>query len=368
MKQWFVLVTGVALASCAPSSSGERTLSSDGSPSVTLLDSTVLAEPDSLPLGEFVSVAVDGRGRIYLTNGGEGMQILRYSRNGDFEGAWGRRGSGPGEYQGPSMVYPFPGDTIGAIVDAPTGRFTVVDLDNGVVREEFRAPFQATGKQWFVTDSTATFSLPLNSAIVGIWHLGQDSVTMIGALPNELMSAFPTYAQYGHLEIVPWRGGYLAQVPTLAALLQLDSSGAVVGEVTLPAVRRRGQTDDLLLRQQQQEADGSSFTHLGSVAATLGVLSSGEVAAIQVDIDTEQTDQRREFGNLRYYVSILSSDLTRACLDALVPFTSDVPFPIPHLMGDTLVALTRVVGADDTVRTVVYRFGISSKGCTWVTL
>jgi len=266
------------------------------------------------------------------------------------------------------MVYPFPGDTIGAIIDIVAQRFTVVDLTDGAVRKEFLVPFQGTGKQWHFTREKATFSLPAGPNLVGTWDLTRDSVSVAGALPASLMSAFGTYMQYGHLEIVPWRGGYLAQVPTLAALQQLDSSGAVVGEVILPAVRRRGQTDDLLLRQQQQQADGHAFTHLGSVAATLGVLSTGEVAAIQVDLDTERTARRREFSNLRYYVSILSADLRRACLDALVPFTSDVPFPIAHLMGDTLVTLSRVVGADDTVRTVVYRFGISSKGCEWVPL
>jgi len=368
MKQWSVLAVGAALASCIPSDQDQGTVSRDGSPSVTLLDSTVLAEPNSLPFGEYLSVAVDGRGRMYLTNGGEGGQILRYSRNGDFELAWGRRGSGPGEYEGPSMVYPFPGDTIGAIVDIVTRRFTVVDLADGTVRREFRVPFQGTGKQWHFTKEKAVFSLPGSPALVGTWDFRYDSVSVAGALPANLMSAFPTYMQYGHLEIAPWRDGYLAQVPTLAALQQLDSSGAVVGQVHLPAVRRRGQTDDLLLRQQQQQADGHGSTHLGSLAATLGVLSTGEVAAIQVDLDTERNAQGPDFRNLRYYVSILSADLHRACLDALVPFTSDVPFPIPHLMGDTLVTLSRVVGADDTVRTVVYRFGISSKGCEWVAL
>lgn len=205
-------------------------------------------------------------------------------------------------------------------------------------------------------------------ALVGAWDLRGDSISVAGALPASLMEAFPTYMQYGHLEIIPWQGGYLAQIPTLGALQLLDSSGAVVGEVPLPAVRRRGQTGDLLVRQQQREADGDPFTHLGSAAATLGVLSTGEVISIQVDIDTERTAQGREFRNLRYYVSILSPDLRRACLDALVPFTSDAPFPIPHLMGDTLVTLSRVVGADDSVRIVVYRFTISSRGCVWVTL
>lgn len=340
----------------------------DGSPLVVLVDSAVLAEPDSLPFGRFVDVAVDGKGRIYLTNGGAGGQILRYSRNGDFELAWGRRGSGPGEYQGPSMVHPFPGDTIGAIMDVPTGRFTVVDLRNGAVREEFPVPFQGTGKQWYMTDSTATFGLPLNSAIVGVWHLGQDSAQMIGALPTDLMSAFSTYVQYGHLEVIPWGEGYLAQIPALPGLHLLDREGTITRQIAVPARRRRGQAPDLLSQHARLKADGKPFKHLGSLSATLGILSTGEVAMVQVDLDAVKGPRRMEFSNVKYYVSILSPDLSRACLDALVPFVSESEYPFLSLAGDTLVGLSRRVLDNDVVRTIVYRYKVSSEGCEWVPL
>ncbi len=264
------------------------------------------------------------------------------------------------------MVHPLPGDTLAAVFDEASARIDVLSLDDGALRRTLSVPFRSTGKQWTWKGDRAVFSLPGSPSLIGVWHAGQDSTEVLGMVPPEVMAGLPTYMQYGHLELIPWSDGFLAQVPTMPGLHQLDAAGLVVGHVPLPAVKRRGQPTDLLLRHQEKESAGQPFAYIGSAAATLGHLSSGEVAVVQVDIDVENGPQRQEFTNLRYYVSIVSADLQRTCADALVPFTSDSPFPIPHLTGDTLVALARVVSPNDSVHTIVYRYAISSNGCRWM--
>lgn len=371
MPFFLLLVFSVVLTiSCGPTRGEDplgASLSNDGAPRVSLLDSTILAEPESLALGMYVHIALDGMGRVYLSDVAMG-RILRFSAGGGFERSWGRRGSGPGEYRTVDMLHPLPGDSTAAVMDMSSGRLSVVSLNDGTILRSMNVPFGVVGKQWSFVNGTAIFSLPGSETLLGGWVLGEDSATVNGELPSDLSKAFAWYMHYGHLELVPWQDGYLAQVPALPGLQMLDTSGTIVGRVELPASRRRGQPGDLLSKQQQWAADGNPLKYFGSASATLGVLTTGEVVAVQVDIDAEPGATGPVFTNLKYYVSIVSSDLKRVCLDALVPFTSDAPFPIPHLMGDTLVALSRVVGMDDVVRTVVYRFGISSKGCTWVPL
>ncbi len=264
------------------------------------------------------------------------------------------------------MVHPLPGDTLAAVIDEASARIDVLSLEDGAIQRTLSVPFRSTGKQWTWQGDRAVFSLPGSPSLIGMWHAGNDSVAVLGMIPPEVMVSLPTYMQYGHLELIPWKDGFLAQVPTMPGLQKLDATGLVVGQVSLPVVRRRGQPTDLLSRHQEQEAAGKPFDYIGSAAATVGYLSTGELVVVQVDIDVENGPQRQEFTNLRYYVSLVTADLQQACADALVPFASDSPFPIPHLSGDTLVALARVVSPDDSVRTVVYRYAISSKGCRWI--
>ncbi len=365
---WSLILSGWIMTSCGPATGADAprgtSLSAAGTPSIFLVDSMVIEEPDSIPLGQFVQVARDGRGRTYISDASSG-RILRFTSTGTFDTVWGRRGSGPGEYASVDMLHPLPGDSLAAVMDLGTSRLTVLSLADGAVRRTFRVPIIGAGKQWHFVDGRATFSVPGSPSLVGIWDMAQDTLTTSGMLPPDLMGSLYTYMRYGHLEIAPWHGGYVAQVPALPGLQQLNTSGAIVGRIALPSSTRRGQPSDLLAQHQQLEAGGKPFTYIRSAAATLGVLSSGELAAVQVDIDAQQGPERTEYTDLKYYVSILSADLKHACLDALVPFTSDAPLPIPYLVGDTLVALSRLVGSDDQVHTVIHRFQISSVGCAW---
>lgn len=355
------LATGCAVSD-APGRAG-----ANPAPSLTLADSTVLHEPDSLPIGRWAEVSRDARGRIFLSDV-EGRRILRFAPTGEFERTIGRQGSGPGEFRTVEMLHLLPDGSRGVVVDGGNGRLALVDLDSGSVSTAARIGFRGAGKLWQVRNDTVFFSLPLSPVPFARWRIGDDSAAGFGELPAALAAAFPTYARYGVPEVMPRGDGFVALLPAVPGLVRLDREGRIAGQVPLPARHRRGTPGDLVERHQELEARQQPFAYLGSLAAALGPLSTGEIAVLHADLETPAGPDGRPDIRPTYYLTIVSRDLRRACLDAPVPFTSDSPTPVPHFAGDTLLALARRIGAGDSVRTVLYRYAVSSAGCRWVVL
>ena len=65
-------------------------------------------------------------------------------------------------------------------------------------------------------------------------------------------------------------------------------------------------------------------------------------------------------------ISVVSKDLTRACVDTRVPFPG-TEWPRFGISGDTLLALDQATSGEDSLRatTTVRRFAIDTIGCEW---
>ena len=88
-----VLAIELLFTSCTASSEGFS-----GGPIVSVIDSVVLREPDSVVVGRFANVTHDRLGRTYLADL-TGGRVVRFNRDGTFDGTIGRSGAGPGELQ-----------------------------------------------------------------------------------------------------------------------------------------------------------------------------------------------------------------------------------------------------------------------------
>jgi hypothetical protein len=69
----------------------------------------------------------------------------------------------------------------------------------------------------------------------------------------------------------------------------------------------------------------------------------------------------------RSFVSVLSSDLSRACVDGLVP-SSSAGYPRLQLHNDTLYQLEQdlVPGSSSRVQTLIRKFIIDISKCVWL--
>ncbi len=359
-KLVFVLAVDLLLASCADSPQGFS-----GGPIVSLIDSVVLQEPDSAVVGRFANVTHDRFGRTYLADL-TGGRVVRFNRDGTFSGTIGRSGAGPGELQAAGQPGLLSNDSILAVPDPKAATVSLFEAGTGRFLRRNRMSFLDAGRSWTEVGDTVVVGLQFAAGIVARWRWVDSGATIVGAIPARLAKAGPLPLRYGKIDAVPFPNGYVVLLPLDPGLQLLDRKGKPLGRVILPRRVRRGNDEGLLAKQVAREAQGRPFEYLGSMAAGLSRLSSGHFAVLMLDVDAARDGSGAEPTGARYYLVVVDSDFRKACVDGLVPLVSDAPLPFPGFVHDTLVALARQVAPGNTVRSVVYRYGVSLSRCRWL--
>jgi hypothetical protein len=106
------------------------------------------------------------------------------------------------------------------------------------------------------------------------------------------------------------------------------------------------------------------FQFLASAPIAMHLWASGHIATLEADIEQVKPPPKPEYGS-RYFLSLLSPDLSQACLDVELPSKSDAVAP-PVFVGDTVYVLSRMITENDKVRNVLHAFRISLEGCEWI--
>ncbi len=330
-------------------------------PTISLVDSIILEEPDSVGLTQLSYVA-HGLGYWFVTAYEHG-QVLKFDGEGNFVGTIGRRGGGPGEMMSAAVIHIVGPDSLLAVVDGMRRYLSLFDPRSGEFVRGLVAPFTSAGQAWTVRGDTLVFSTTPGPSLIGRWDPSTDSVELLGSVPAHTSGGL-WYLFYGRPEVVPVGSGYVAHLPTVPGVLVLDERGAVVGKIGIPAARRRGMPDDILDRHARLNSR-LRLEFLGSGSLGIHLFPSGEIGVVHADLDVVRRPPNPQFGNARFFLSVLSQDFSAACIDGEVPFTSDV-MPMPFLSGDTITVLSRTVTADDAVRSVLYRFHVSTSECDWL--
>jgi hypothetical protein len=343
-------------------STSDYRISSDvHGPTLTVVDSVSLDEPDSLPMGTSFFLA-KGPDRDTYLNDIVRSRILRFDARGRLVTTIGKPGSGPGELKVPGVIHLID-DSILAVNDVAQRTTSLFDAKTGVFLRGVRFPIQDIGQTWTTLGDTIVFAAHLSPSTVAKWVWRSDLVLLSGRTPNRLMRAFEIYVRYGRSEVIATEHGYLVLLPTEPGIHLLDTAANPVGFVTLPVARRRGGGEDLIERERRRKRGRRDFQPLGSGVSAFHRLASGEVVVVYLDVD--QLNDTPIFGNFRSYLTLLSADLSRACVDAQVPLATDV-LPLPTFRGDTLYLLSRVVTPNDRVQTSVVGYRISTERCDWI--
>ena len=351
---------GLLSSGCIDSPKGFK-----GGPLVSISDSVVLREPDSAVVGRFANIAHDRFGRSYVADL-TGGRVVRFTRDGAFDLAFGRRGPGPGELLAAGQPGLLANDSILAVPDPRQAAVSLFEAATGRFLRRTQVPFLDVGRAWTQAGDTVVFGLQFSTSILARWAWADSGQATIGAVPSNLASAGPLLFRYGKVEAVPTSAGYVALLPLDPGLRLLDRNGVPNGQVVLPHRARRGNDEGLLARQVALEQKHRPFEYLGSMAAGLSRMSNGNLAVLMLDVDVPTGGPGAEPTGARYYLTIVQPDFAMACVDGLVPLTTDAPLPFPGFVGDTLVALARQVMPDNTVRSVVYRYHISLAKCQWL--
>lgn len=330
------------------------------------VDSITLREPDSLAVGNLTFFATGPDGSVFLSDPAGG-RVIAYDSTGGVARVFGKKGGGPGELGSAGQPEFLPSTSILAVEDPSQQRLTLFDAESGAFLRSVPAAFGGVRQVWTVLGDTAVFAIQPGNALVARWDMASDSIRVLGRLPPRLHEAGVVFHQYGRIEAVPAGGGYLALLPTEPGLQLLDSLGEFVGVVDVPSRLRRGIPEDLVERHRRLASSGKRFEYIGSLTASLALLSNGSVAVLALDMDfiPGEGGSRPHFVNLRYFLSVISADLSKACVDAELPYQSDADMPIPTFSGDTIVTLLRLIEGDNRLRTTVRKYVISTDDCDW---
>ena len=341
-------------------------------PTVTVRDSVVLAEPDSLeaflPLR---TQAITARGDLLLETG---TAVLHFGPTGGLRQVIGRPGNGPGEFVRISSIGLLPGDSLLAAVDARRSRIIIFGLTDGLVRREvvLTTPF-FPDQQWVISADTVVMPGKLRASPFATWISTTDSIRHWGVAPPIFAASIAAYSQGGEPSIAPYQHGWLALFPADPFLYVLGGDGAPLGRVALPATRRLGVPPDVA-DQVSAIAKTDSFRFAASLVLANRRLKTGQYLLIHVDAATELNRAVRDpssgrsgvsYSNVRYWVSLLSPDLARACVDGLVPLEVENILS-PFFRDDTLYFVARRVDSAGHLRSVLYSYQVNDQGCRWL--
>lgn len=347
-------------------------------PELIRLDSVVLVESDSAFLGKPVlSFAVDSTGRLYIGDA-FASRLYRFRRDGALDLVIGRRGDGPGEF----------GDLFGGtfLVDSfviqPAGLYLVVfNRHTGAYIGRQRLNFGnfyrgiRAGTQLFL----ANFDYAAKKGMISI---RSDSFfrAVRGESRQPLSSnliPFPAeYSRYPELgnanwsELAAWNDTVLSGYGGLPYLTVNRGDGTPLDTITIPARRRRGfPPGSYQIFRKGTTASMDEQLRAKSILETLWRLPNGDIVVGYRDSWTKGVGtNERYFG--RIWLTILARDLKRACVDVEVPFPG-TDWPRLGFQGDTIYALDQVgYGNGDSLRvaSIVYRYLLDGKRCTWVSV
>jgi hypothetical protein len=349
-------------------------------PTLVPVDSVRLAEPDSILVGRLAQgFTVDDQGRFYVAASSAG-RILRFGQDGLFERAYGRRGSGPGEFVN---VFPvvYVTDSLVLGTSVMGRRVNVFHSESGrpiATRSlsGFLGSFYVVGDElWFgnfVRSERATVGS------VGLHRLLADTVTATRSLFHPRMVPPPAeFTEFADIDMSPdvrvlrWGDTTVVGFAPLNHLVLVAGEDAMPETMILPWRARRGvQRDSLRANFQRGRSVFERAVESISFLEGLWRAPSGVVVAIHMDARASTTRDGRSAGVAATpYVSLLRPDLTAACVDARVPADPEAR-PLVWVRGDMLYVLEQVVTdtPTPTAELIVRSYRIVPDACTWLPL
>jgi len=292
-------------------------------------DSVRLQETDSAFLASPSGLVVSADGRIFVSDVAAG-QVLAFDDAGSFVGRYGRRGRGPGELLGPSVLEIRGGDEL-LVLDNPTARVSRFDIDTRVSKGTIRllGPTMdlRSGNEaiWLQT----TQAEPRTTLVT--WNFADDSLRTAGRLP-ESYTRFPRLLRSTALGSVALAGEDVWVGMQGANAIERYSRADPTtprASVEVPRARRRGvPLDDAELMQREMSYEDELASM--SILAALDVLSDGRIATVHFDAAFVGDALM-----VVAYLSVIDSNTGSGCIDLLLT-TDESVVPILRFVEDRL--------------------------------
>jgi len=321
------------------------------------IDSTVLQESDTQDVGRPVGLAVAENGDLYVIDA-FGPSVARFSALGTYRGRLGRSGEGPGEFVAPTGLA-FPNDSTIAVLDLRANQISIFTRDSG--RFIRRRPFEGSYRS--ISAGRDSLWLGLWNARLGtsiaLWSVAEDTISHLLPLPAVYAPRSLRTMFMDRTIVVPLGDSLLVAFAGQEALLLIGSDGIPLDSLAVPVRRRRGIPEDV---EERMRAEGTTegAWRIASYLLSAAQLRSGHIAIVHADMELKDRTFLMEL-----YVSLLSPDLRRACVDEPLALVGEAQ-PWIAFRGDTLFALEQVTAGSESVQTVVRRFTPLPDRCAWL--
>lgn len=358
-----------ALALVVASGCG-RTPAQDGGPAVREVARITLQESADLYVARPGGLAVDRRGHFLLTDFFQ-KWIVEFDEGGRFVARFGAPGRGPGEFNaiGETVL------ALDSIVGAADYRSRVFHFfDRGSRRYVGSRRVNGVATTGKVVDGTVWLANLNTDTRLGmsVWPLADERIGEASAqlppveanlvpLPAEYLRSEPLRGTYPLAHAAPWADSALVGFAAAPLLVVVGRNGAVLDSVSIPARRRRGIPEGIV-----REMNGPRFDVRKLFRSLSGLYGLSRTAGghfVAVHLDPELHGGNRITGRL--FVSLLSADRRRACVDREIP-VSQVSQPIVALRGDTVYVLEQHVRGESGAATTVTTYRVTPEGCTWL--
>ncbi len=339
---------------------------------VVPLDTVVLEESDTLYLGKpDAGLFVDDRGAIYVADE-FWRRLVRFTREGHPDRVFGQNGSGPGEFRSTA-----PGTFVaGDLVFQPASRKLVAfDRETGEFRGERAANGYLTAGYLHGTDlimglfdygsAHGVAVVPL-SEFLGPTNPERTLLTSSIAPRPKVYDDYPELNFFNRSSVAVWQDSMLVGFGGAEDVVTYTLAGSPVDTTTIPFRLRTGSSKEAMSVFLKPGAPFNTLLKARSTLKALWRMPDGVFLLWHQDNWSEPfgTDEQ-VFG--RAFLSILSADRRRACVDAEVPFPGSA-WPRITAAGDTVYALDQVVPDGDSLGTysVVRRYLLDTSGCEWL--
>ena len=347
------LAAALGAAACTR---GEAAARGAGGPALVRLDSVELVESDTLFIGRPRDIAVNPADGTLFVSDGFANRVVRFDRAGRPLRSYGRAGTGPGEFVQVSKLFVI--DTLLLAGDIGRARLNLFRLDDGRYLRNFLrvgvlgtsggapAPGLLVGAQ----------NIDRGTSLLA-WTGSGDSLRQFGPIPPDYFRSQPLAGIFNGVHPAAWADTVLVGFGASPDLWLLTPAGQVLQRIRVPAVRRKGVPDDMATRIERLPFP--KMFSMSSVLFALRRLSSGEFAMVHFDQEIGDAGDI----HARVFVSLLSRDRTRTCVDRDLPVAYDTQ---PHVAfrGDTLFVLEQSVQGERAT-TFLKTYRVDGSRCEW---
>lgn len=328
------------------------------SPSLVLVDSIQFEQTDEaflvqpkqvVPAGDDYLVSDAGQARIFL-----------YDQQGRLIKSFGQEGEGPGEFHNVAGILPMDEEIL--VVSWEPRAAQLFDRSTGSLLRRYELVGSIESVQ--MSDGQLLIGGSQYSTGSGVRRvsLSTGDVTPLAPLPDEFSEGGPLGGIFPGVSFAGWADTLVVGYEPLNFILVTVRRQAV-DTVQVPNRLRRGVPED-------PEGAIIDALNAGPYSRVFGVLSTlrGIHRRSDGSFILVHFDHRPEGPPVtsKAFVTVLSADRRRACVDAVVPL-GPAAQPAVGFDGDKLLVLEQIISGGEAVP-VLRSFQVDTEGCRWITL